>query len=363
MSMRLAHDRPADPERNPVMSSHQKEQSRLRVVLTLSWISLAVLLWSSAAFAEKSDDPSLRVSGPYVYAGLDLYLIHGPESLGSRELVPLAEAMEQGKVIVSETSNVSQLTVENTSDQEVYLQAGDIVKGGKQDRVLQVDMVLKPKSGPVPIGSHCVERSRWQQRGFEPSDRFASAGAALNSSGLRAANIRGSQSEVWDNVEKAQKKLSEKLKADVRSSQSATSLQLTLENDQVRAGVEGYVKAFAPLVEAHADVVGYAFAVDGRVKAADVYASHALFLKMWPKLLRASAAEALAERQSATAHTPPTLERIQSFIADIERKRATEQAVGGDPRSVMRETDADLIIETREAPESEQWIHKSYIRK
>ena len=63
----------------------------------------------------------------------------------------------------------------------MYVQSGDIVKGGKQDRVLMVSMVLPPNSGRLPIESFCVEQGRWQARGREDVSRFASADAALPS--------------------------------------------------------------------------------------------------------------------------------------------------------------------------------------
>ena len=106
-----------------------------------------------------------RISGPYVYENLDVYLVHGSDQMGGRKLVPLAQALAERKVIVRETGNVSSLTVENLSDQEVYVQAGEIVKGGRQDRVLSSDLVLPPKSGQVEIGSFCVEHGRWRREG------------------------------------------------------------------------------------------------------------------------------------------------------------------------------------------------------
>jgi hypothetical protein len=345
------------------MPSCVKNRKLMLISLTLGLALTTAFLWAQAKPRGKNDSSALRVSGPYVYAGMDLYLVHGSDAGGSRKIVPLADALEQGKIVVRETGNVSQLTVENASDVDVYIQAGDIVKGGRQDRVLGTDLILKPRSGPVPIASHCVERGRWQRREGEASDRFASSQQALSSNALKIANHRGSQAEVWSNVQVAQENLGRNLKTDVRSSKSASSLQLTLENEQVRAGVEGYVRAFSPLVQAHPDVVGYAFAVDGRLKSADVYASRALFLKLWPKMLRAAATEALSERTPATAHTPPTIESVRSFLSDANQGRVTERSISAEQRSVLRETDEDLIVETQDARGAGQWIHRNYIRK
>jgi len=72
--------------------------------------------------------------------------------------VPLQEAMERKAVIVHETSEVNELSIENVSQsEEVLVQAGDIVKGGRQDRVLAVDLIMPAGSGKMPIAAFCVE--------------------------------------------------------------------------------------------------------------------------------------------------------------------------------------------------------------
>ncbi len=307
--------------------------------------------------------PPYRVSGPYVYENLDAYLIHSPDSAAGRKLVPLHEALERRLVTVIETSTVSELTIENPSDQEVYVQAGDIVKGGRQDRVLGTDLLLPPHSGRVPIASFCVEQGRWRQRGAEASDRFTSAGSNLAHKDLKIANAQGSQSAVWSNVAKVQEHLASNLGGDVRSRESASSLQLTLENDRVRKGVEGFVQALTSLVEAHSDVTGYAFAINGALNSADVYVTHALFLKLWPKLLRASAIEAVAERKAPAPHTPPTIETVSAFLTDAAKGPARDKPVSATLQSLTRETDSTLLLESREPGKPAAWIHRSFIRK
>ena len=65
--------------------------------------------------------------------------------------------------------------MENTGKDEVFVQAGDIVKGGQQDRVLSVDLLLPPRSGAVSIAAFCVEHGRWTARGNEDVRQFSSA--------------------------------------------------------------------------------------------------------------------------------------------------------------------------------------------
>jgi hypothetical protein len=308
--------------------------------------------------------PALRVSGPYVFENLDVYLLHGTARRSARKPTPLARALQQGKVVVSETGNVSELTIENRSDEEVYVQAGEIVKGGRQDRVLGSDMLLPPRSGKVKAASFCVEHGRWQQRPGEAADRFSSSQAHVAHKELRIAQIRGSQQEVWDSVDRVQSKLAANLGGSVRAEQSSSSLQLTLEHERVRKGVADYVSALSGVVASHADAVGYAFAVNGAISAADVYASHALFAELWPKLLHASAVEAVAEaRPGAAAHTPPTLRSIAGFLVEAERGAASRKPAAGDASSVVRETATTLLVETRHRTMDDASLHKSYVRK
>src|SRR5271167_2411938 len=71
-----------------------------------------------------------RTSGPVVHENLAVYFIHGKSAPGKVPLT-LEEAMTSDVVKVRETSNVNQLEIENLGDDEVFVQSGDIVKGGK----------------------------------------------------------------------------------------------------------------------------------------------------------------------------------------------------------------------------------------
>ena len=118
--------------------------------------------------------PHRKVSGPHVHENLAIYFIHGNSADGPVPLT-LSEALAKGRVQVIETGRVNELQIENTGDEEVFVQVGDIVKGGKQDRVLTVSLVLPPKSGMIPIASFCVEQGRWSARGTEDHAKFTSA--------------------------------------------------------------------------------------------------------------------------------------------------------------------------------------------
>jgi hypothetical protein len=152
-----------------------------------------------------ADGAELRISGPYTHNNLSIYLVHGADRIQKKYLT-LAEAMEQHKVVVYETRSVNQLQVENLSSEDVYIQSGEIVKGGLQDRVLKDDIILPSSSGRVNVTAFCVEHGRWTQRGNEPVPAFEASPSAIASPQMkRAVMASARQSEVWAEVSATQR--------------------------------------------------------------------------------------------------------------------------------------------------------------
>src|ERR1700674_1321495 len=150
-----------------------------------------------------------RLEGPFTQGNLTVFLIHGQDRIKGQTFITLQEALVQRKVIVRETSSVNELSIENISREEVYVQSGDIVKGGQQDRMMAVDLILPPRSGKVPISAFCVENGRWSKRGAEEVTVFNSSANVVAGRDLKlAAKDAESQGEVWRQVTVAQDKLS-----------------------------------------------------------------------------------------------------------------------------------------------------------
>lgn len=218
---------------------------------------------------QRSTKDDYRLEGPFTHGNLSVFLIRGKDKIKGTFLT-LQEAMVQRKVIVRETTTVNELTIENTSTDEVYVQSGDIVKGGKQDRMMAVDLILPPRSGRIKISAFCVENGRWSQRGSEQVTVFNSSSNSVASREVKlAAKMKESQGEVWREVATAQDKLSKNVGHDVKSDASPTSFQLALENKGVQANADSYVKAFGGLIDSRTDVVGYVFAINGKINSAD----------------------------------------------------------------------------------------------
>lgn len=348
-----------------------------RKVVYLELACIAIILGIrliSSVFREPPAEPALgptvvpgdfTFSGPYTHDNLTVFLVHGADQLTEKNFLTLGEALEAKKAIVHETENVSQLTVQNlTSDEELFIQAGDIVKGGKQDRTLEYDLIVPPNSGQIPLASMCVENSRWKERGNESKFYFSCSSSSLSSKELKiAARYKKNQSAVWANVAETQNRLAMNVGESARSPESATSLQLTLESQVVQDATAPFIDALVSVVDEKPDVIGYVFAINGKINCAEIYASNALFLKLWPKLLRSSAVEAVANAGAESSSAPLTYEVVKAFFEDAEAGNTVQQAASDRVRLITQASTHNLLFETRDKKSEDRWLHRTYLAK
>ena len=326
----------------------------------------------------------VHVSGPVVHDNLAIYYLHG-SATGDAVPMSLEEALAKGRVKVRETGNVNELTVENVGDSEVFVQAGDIVKGGRQDRVLSVDLLLPPRSGVVPIAAFCVEFGRWTARGQEDAHQFSTAAASMpshdaklamrtyvatagqpSSGGARPyaaepsrADTGSSQQKIWSMVQAMQDRLTRSVGAPVAAPASPSSLQLSLESEKLKTAQAAYLAAFQE-GKVDDDVVGYIAAINGKISGGDVYASPELFRKMWRKLLAASVTEAIGHRDAAGADAP-SVDQLAAFIKAVESAPESERVLNSNVKLATRDGEGSLYAETRRADGA--WVHRSYLAK
>lgn len=323
---------------------------------------LSLLIFSSTAKSQVASS-DYRYSGPYTHGNLTVFLVHGKD-LTNKTFLTLQEALAQKKVRVYETKDVNELAIRNLSNQDIYVQAGDIVRGGEQDRMISTDFIVPPKSGRMPIAAFCVESGRWNRRGNEEAGTFSSSENSVTSKELKlAAKRENSQQEVWKNVSVAQEKLGRNVSALVIDNASPTSLELAVENSKVKETTAAYITALSGIVRSKSDVIGYVFAINGHVNSADVYASRALFLKLWPKLLKASAVEAIAELNKDTEVKPIVSETVETFLAESEKPSASSKDVTQRVKMVTREGDNNIFFETQDRSQKDGWVHRNYIKK
>jgi len=343
--------------------------------------SLNVVLFLTcvlSAGAQVRTEP--QISGPYTHDNLAVFLIHanGDNSGQSHPQVAvkngartsiaryltLQQAMEQKKVVVYETQQVNELAVENLSGEPVFIQDGDIVKGGAQDRMMSNDFILPPKSGRRPIAAFCVERGRWSKRGTESAAKFESS--TMQAPLRFEPRAMWNQMSVWGAVEELQASLATHLHktesaalAAVRVPASPTSLALTQSSKPVEESVRSYTIALSSVGSGKTGVIGFAFAVNGQMKSADLYASPELFAAMWPKLLSASALEAVQHQKSGrVAAVSPV--QVLAFLKDAEKGKQSMTDVDRKVKLIKRESEKQMQVESWDGA---NWVHRSVVSK
>jgi hypothetical protein len=211
-------------------------------------------------------------------------------------------------------------------------------------------MSAPAKSAPPTVSQSSVESPN-------SPDNLSGLLGQLPVVGALAARER--QQDMWDEAGRIQKRLSNNLKADAADPKSPTSLGLTLDNEKLQRAQTAYVSALQPAGEREDDIVGYVFAINGRVNSAAVYSSNGLFRKMWPKLLRASAVEAIgAGTDNAKA---PEVEEVKTFLKDAEAGQPTERKLTASVTQQTRDAPQSLFVETKRAEGA--WIARSYLAK
>ncbi len=296
-------------------------------------VALAAGAWAllgpqgtGAAGEKRLKAGGFELSGPYTHDNLTVFLVHGPDRLKGHQFYLLADALAQKKFVIHETQKVNDLTMENLSDTEVIILAGDILKGGQQDRIAQYDQIVPPKSGKLPLRVFCVERtaSRWMKPLTDQDKTFTASPGQICTNDLRlACRKEANQSEVWRDVMQAQEKLSKNAHVDVRDRKSDSSLALSLQVKEVLANIERYVAKLSPAPDGKADVVGFVYAINGKIYGSDVYGSPALFRRVWPRLVRASATEAFADLQKGKRFTAAGPEAFRAFLEAADKGKVT----------------------------------------
>lgn len=218
---------------------------------------------------------------------------------------------------------------------------------------------MPAKSGRVPIPVFCVEAARWHKRHSESDVHFSKSSDFVASKKLRAAvNARKSQGAVWESVEEEQAKLSESIGLCAKAAMSPSSLQLSYEMKETAAAVKDYLSGLESTPSGES--VGVVWAINGKLSHADIYGSPALFRKVWKKLLRAAAFEAIGERTDKPAEPLRDVAEVSAWLEEAAAVAAEEENLP--PRTLLstRRAKAQLRFETRDTAVAEP-IHLSIL--
>lgn len=204
---------------------------------------------------------------------------------------------------------MNELVLVNDSSRPLVLLAGEVVSGGKQTRIIGADMVIPPKSDPLPLTVFCVEHGRWTPGGAS----FGAGGIVAQPSVRKEAQVSRDQSRVWESVAASAKSVGAapptSSYADVVNSPKARR-----DLDEATSSIEAEYERELRQQMRERGAVGVVVAIDGDLVWTDVFPSPDLFRKYWPKLLRSYVME--AEGHSRDAKYVPSSKEAQIFLLE-----------------------------------------------
>jgi hypothetical protein len=254
------------------------------------------------------------ILGPHSHENLTVFVLTSDKQ-DDTDYLTLDEGLKSGDVKVAEMEleTVGALQIENTSDRPLFLQEGERLEGGQQDRVIIASLVIPPKSGKTSIPTFCVEHDRWQVT--ENGKKF---GAATNPS-LATKAVRGeskiedSQANVWKSVGTTKANSVNMLATGNKNS----SINEMLDDPKVRKLSEEYAEALKCAINGPGGekVVGVVIVLNNAIEEVDVYPNHKVLESMYPRLVLSYALYAAMLKGDGNSDKPAqTVDTIAEFL-------------------------------------------------
>ena len=238
----------------------------------------------------------------YTYENLRLYPILGKSSFRDTFIVigkyiPLKDALEKKMVVISEMlggGEVNTLSIENLSNDTIMIMAGEVITGGKQNRIIGKDLILPPHSGKVDISVFCVEAGRWENTSTG-TNNFGGYYNVGSQSLRKNVEKKASQSEVWKEVDRTNA-----LNSTSASTKTYTAITTS---ESFNRNLKAYTDYFKNKFASEKNIVGVIVVSGDKVIGVDMFATNDLFAKNFANLLTAYATEAIIHGKKVTAST------------------------------------------------------------
>ena len=304
-----------------------------------------------------------RLLDPVTYENISVFPVVSSYSQDTSAFLTLEEGLASGEVIVREQGSdglvrgrdgrpvylppsntgaaVNQLVLVNHSKRPLLLLAGELVSGGKQDRIIGKDRIVPVGAPPLPLEVFCVEHGRWTG-----SSQFAASSTIVHPSVRENAAVDQEQAKVWDAVRSGTN-----LKAEAAAAPPASAPRMSVSRIQGAIASNGRTEAYAQIYQSRAvgvsiddfvyqlerrfatatsglkgeRVVGVVVAYGGEVAWSDIFASGDLFDHYWHKLSRSYVVEALAR---PTYHEVASRENAGEFLRHLTGRETQETEPG-----------------------------------
>ncbi|MHC4663083.1 MAG: ARPP-1 family domain-containing protein [Planctomycetota bacterium] len=303
--------------------------------VVIVFAALAVIITGCAIFMSRSDteSPDLResfeslgiegdvhIGKPVSHLNLTVFPICAKKADDAIDYLTLDEGLEKKLVEVREKQNeeVNEIYIKNTSDRPLYLLGGEIVVGGKQDRIVAQNTIVPPK-GEMNLSAFCVEQGRWTYGsggnasatvGINAHAVFDSVGYLAKTSQRSQAQIKKDQSGNWAEVADTN--------ATFAIASGSGTLSATYESDDVKKKVKPYMDALKSGLGETENLVGFVVAINGEVESCDIFGSPKLLEKLKDKLLNSYVMEALTSGK--VVEKKVSGKEVTAWLAEIKNK-------------------------------------------
>jgi hypothetical protein len=299
-----------------------------------------------------------RILDPITYENISVFPVVASYGQDTSVFLTLEEGLATGEVLVRERgpeemvrerdgrpvyipqptgASVNQLVLINRSKRPLLLLAGELVSGGKQDRIIGKDRIVPVGAPPLPLDVFCVEHGRWTG-----SSQFAAADTIVHPSVREKAAVDQAQAEVWDAVRSGTTSkaapaapppmISERrLQSAIAGNAHTEAYEKIYQSSAVGVSIDDFVaevqRRFANATSSLKGerVVGVVVAYGGEVAWSDIFASGDLFDHYWHKLLRSYAVEALAR---PTVRAVALREGASEFLRRLNGRETMETEPG-----------------------------------
>jgi len=299
-----------------------------------------------------------RILDPVTYENISVFPVVASYGQDTSAFLTLEEGLATGEVVVRERgseemvrgrdgrlvyipqptgASVNQLVLLNRSKRPLLLLAGELVSGGKQDRVIGKDRIVPVGAPPLPLDVFCVEHGRWTG-----SPQFAAALTIVHPSVRERAAVDQKQTEVWDAVRSGSTAAQpaagpsprisrSELQTAIASNAHTEAYEKIYQSSAVGVSIDDFVaevqRRFASATSGLKGerVVGVVVAYGGEVAWSDIFASGDLFDHYWHKLLRSYAVEALAR---PTVRAVASRENASEFLRRLSGRETMETEPG-----------------------------------
>jgi len=216
------------------------------------------------------------IGAPHHYRGLTIFPVQLARPVDPARYLTLDEAFSRRLIEVTATGVVAQLAVRNQAREYVFAMAGEVLAGGKQNRLMREDVLLPPRSKRIIVPVYCGERGRWQGA---DDGVFKSSNRMVRLQTRTAAQSCEPQSRIWDDIRENARETGVESKTEDFTA-IPNSPKVAKQLSEYRNACR---RIWRPLHN------GIVVAIRGRIVGADVFGSERLFTKLRDKLIESYA--------------------------------------------------------------------------